>query len=194
MDAQQTLQMLRSPSLESRKNVIRYLLRHGLRDSEADVRVTLTDLFSDMNEFTADLREVLLRNPLPEFVPLFQQLLRNGSNMERQRSLECLELWLRSGVIAAEQVYDSLVACSRSDSPWLRALASVQIARHLEGGSQSWREVAAAIAAADQGEWWRSMRSQVEELLQPGEVNEVNRELDNLGVGRLRLARSETPE
>jgi hypothetical protein len=186
MDSQQALYMLRSRSTESKRNVVRYLLRHGVSGFEPSVRLALVDLVSEADELAADLRELIIRNPNPEFVPLFRRLLAEGSAIDRQRALEGLETWLRSGLVETGEIHDSVVACSRSDSPWLRVLAFLQDARQFGEARRAWQGIAVAISEADQKEWWRSLRPQVEELLSPAEIAEVNRELESMGAATLR--------
>jgi hypothetical protein len=61
------------------------------------------------------------------------------------------------------------------------ALACVHGIRHLGFDESYWRVAAEAVVAADSGDWYQSIRSPVEEILEPAEMKRVNLILKGMG-------------
>ena len=69
--------------------------------------------------------------------------------------------------------------------PWEKFLVGLNLFRHCGEGSQGIKLAAAAISESDQLEWWRSIRSEAEEILEDGERILINRQLSVLGARTL---------
>lgn len=182
MNNAQALKMLESKSKEAKQNVIRYFLKRGIGDDfSSEVRSAIVKILNNPDLSYDEIREVVLRNPCPEFLPSFHKILTEGHTYEQQRGLECLEFWIGSGLVDLEEMKQFAIRCSRSNSSWVRFLAYVMLARHFEVGASAWEQAASAIVSSDYDEWWRSLRPQAEEILLPSELSMLNRELEKSG-------------
>ena len=84
-----------------------------------------------------------------------------------------------TGVLVFDEVALLVEECRRSESPWVRFLAAVQLARFGNDPGRLWRDAALEIGRADrQGTDRMGIRSQALEVLSEAEIERVSAELD----------------
>jgi hypothetical protein len=181
MTSTEALKILRSTSVEAKINLIRYLLRHGLDDRfTQDVRVALANTFMSGDHALEGLDELIMRSPFPEFIDIFYRLVASEPANRQGRALQLLGIWFKSGLLDQKKLKSILSECLASNDPWVRFLATLKLVRYFGEERALWQKAASAISAADQEEWWRSIRPQVEEILDESEIDAINHALGEL--------------
>jgi hypothetical protein len=183
MKPSQVVKNLRNGSNTTVENTIRFLGNNGLGDVLPDeVAAALASLVG-RSDIDQDLvRDVLLSFPSKQSVPLYLKFLGSEAVPDAEHSIYGLGPWLR---ICSEEQRSSvrivLEQQTRNKHPIIAALACVYGVSHLEFDESYWRVVAETIAVADGGEWWQSIRSSVEEILEPAQMKRVNLILKGMG-------------
>ncbi|SEP46732.1 hypothetical protein SAMN02990966_06720 [Rhodospirillales bacterium URHD0017] len=190
MDDAQVSRMLRSGSSQARVDAVRYLVRHNPRlEGSSELRKLLADAFAGDGELRSEGTALVLTVPHDEFIGLYRSMMTSQDPENRQAALQGADPWLHSGVIAKPEMCALIENSLGLADPWTRFLAAAQLARLCGGGRNAWSAAADAIVAAETPPtpWWRTIRSQAEEFLQPWSESyqPLNEELVRRGAAPL---------
>ena len=183
MNSDDVIRILRSGSKEAIENTLRFLAKDGLGGSLPDEVVRELLPHADKGLVEQDLlREVLLRYPSPRSIGSFMVALSAATVPDAEHALYAMGLWLPiCSADQREQIRAVLERQTCSEHPIISFLACVKGIRHLGFNESHWQQAAKAITAADDGEWWQTIRSEVEEILEPAETKRVNLILKGMG-------------
>jgi hypothetical protein len=176
--AAQALSQLRSEEDSAVQGVLKHLSRGGFGTVlPKELRDEIVRLHKRRPGWTKEFVELVVAFPCSEFKPLYLELFNLGGIWEQQRAVESVPLWIRTGVLLFDEVALLAEECRRSESPWVRFLAAVQLARFGNDPGRHWRDAALEIDRADRQDRRMGIRSQALEVLSEPEIARVSAEL-----------------
>lgn len=176
MTIQQIQKSLSSASLQAVEGTLRYLAKKW--PCPAEIRQDVVQISKRFNYPWSEAHvRVVISTPCKEFEPLYLFLLQEGQLCDQDSALRYLEMWANWKGKEDSELYDSILEeFIQSDNPLLSFLACLMRTRIFSTHKDVWTKAALVIQHDP------DIRSIATELMKKNELQEINIELESLGV------------